>query len=215
MVKWAFVSDFDGTISLQDFYWMVIENYYPEGEKRFREWKSGEIKDIEFLSDVFSSINQDEETIINSIHRMAIDQDVPEFIKEIQNNGGDFYILSAGSDYYIQHILEKHGVRNVKVYANRGYYKNRNVHMITDESDWHYHERYGIDKSRVVKHLKQEYDRVYFAGDSEPDSHPAAYADVTFAKDALQTILSDKGLDYVPVNSFAQIRNYLINEGSI
>ncbi len=28
MNKWAFVSDFDGTISHKDFYWMVIENIF-------------------------------------------------------------------------------------------------------------------------------------------------------------------------------------------
>lgn len=49
MKKWAFVSDFDGTISKQDFYWMVIDKYFPEGRELFKKWKSGELKDIEFL----------------------------------------------------------------------------------------------------------------------------------------------------------------------
>ena len=61
MKKWAFVSDFDGTISKQDFYWMVIDKYFPEGRELFKKWKSGELKDIEFLGTVFASINQSEQ----------------------------------------------------------------------------------------------------------------------------------------------------------
>ncbi|TMW73432.1 MtnX-like HAD-IB family phosphatase [Alteribacter natronophilus] len=213
--NWAFVSDFDGTISLQDFYWMVIEKYYPEGRELYRDWKAGRMKDIDFLSTVFSSINQDEQTIIDDIYNMEIDKYVPAFIQEVQASGGDFYILSAGSDYYIRHMLEKHGIKNVEVYANRGFYEKRNVRMITDDSDWHYHERYGIDKSKVVRKLKEKYDRVYFAGDSEPDSHPATEADITFAKDVLQTILSERNVPYIPAGSFEDIRHYLQNEGML
>ncbi|MBJ7885707.1 2,3-diketo-5-methylthio-1-phosphopentane phosphatase, partial [Bacillaceae bacterium HSR45] len=68
MKKWAFVSDFDGTISKQDFYWMVIDKYFPEGRELFKKWKSGELKDIEFLGTVFASINQSEQKIIDDIH---------------------------------------------------------------------------------------------------------------------------------------------------
>jgi 2-hydroxy-3-keto-5-methylthiopentenyl-1-phosphate phosphatase len=56
---------------------------------------------------------------------------------------------------------------------------------------------------------------VYFAGDSEPDSHPAAFADLTFAKDALQDMLEDKGVPYKSVEEFTEIEEYLINKGLI
>lgn len=39
MKKWAFVSDFDGTISNKDFYWVIIEKYYPEGRDLLRSGK--------------------------------------------------------------------------------------------------------------------------------------------------------------------------------
>lgn len=41
MKKWAFVSDFDGTISKKDFYHLVIEEFFPEGEALFKQWKRG------------------------------------------------------------------------------------------------------------------------------------------------------------------------------
>ncbi|WP_377888975.1 MtnX-like HAD-IB family phosphatase [Alkalihalobacillus sp. R86527] len=215
MTNWAFVSDFDGTISKKDFYWFVIENYYPEGRVLYKEWKAEKIQDIEFLGKVFKSINKDEAQIIEDIKTLPIDPHVPAFIKKVQQNGGDFYILSAGTDYYIKHLLTYYGIEGVPVYSNKGYYEDNNVHLSIDSTHRHYSERYGIDKSLVIKELKDSYDEVYFAGDSEPDSHGAREADLTFAKDALQDILKYRDAPYFPVESFADIEEELKNRGKL
>ena len=215
MKKWAFVSDFDGTISKKDFYWLVIDTYYPEGEPLYKKWKAGEMQDIDFLSQVFQSIDQHEEQIIQDILSLPIDEHVPSFIRKVQESGGDFYILSAGTDYYIHHILEHYGIQDVPVFSNKGYYENKNVHLSIDENHKHYSRRYGIDKSKVIAELKETYDLVYFAGDSEPDSHPAKVADLTFAKDALQELLKDKNVPFVAVDSFQQIEEFLREKGTI
>ncbi|TYR80535.1 HAD-IB family phosphatase [Priestia megaterium] len=213
MKKWAFVSDFDGTISKQDFYWLVIERYFPEGEQLFQKWKSGEMQDIDFLSTVFRSINQGEQHILTEIDAIAIDEYVPAFIKRVQESGGDFYILSAGTDYYIKPLLKKYGVEHVEVFSNKGYFHENNVHLKIDQTHWTYSERYGIDKSAVIQELKKKYDVIYFAGDSEPDSHPAVFADLTFAKDALQGLLQKKGVEFIPVNEFKEIDDFLVKKG--
>ncbi|WP_341356437.1 MtnX-like HAD-IB family phosphatase [Rossellomorea sp. y25] len=213
MKNWAFVSDFDGTISKKDFYHLILEKYFVEGQDLYKQWKSGEIKDIEFLSQVFTSINQEENQIIDDIHSLEIDEYVPSFIRKVQAQGGDFYILSAGTDYYIHHILQQHEITNVKVYSNEGYYKEKNVHMNIDPGHPHHSARYGIDKSKVLTDLKKEYETIYFAGDSEPDSHPAKVADVTFAMKALQAILKENNTSFIEVNDFNDIDRYLTRIG--
>lgn len=213
MKKWAFVSDFDGTISKEDFYWLVINKYFPEGQELFNKWKRAELLDFDFLSQVFASIHQDEEQIIADILSIPIDEHVPSFIKKVQENNGDFYVLSAGTDYYIHHILKQYGIENVKVFSNEGYFREKNVFMNIDETHRHYSKRYGIDKSKVILELKEQYENIYFSGDSEPDSHPAAYADITFAKDALQDILREKNIPFVAVETFMEIETYLIEKG--
>jgi 2-hydroxy-3-keto-5-methylthiopentenyl-1-phosphate phosphatase len=213
--KWAFVSDFDGTISKEDFYIVMMDKYFPEGRELFKKWKAGFIKDIDFLAMVFKSINQDEEKIIKDILAIPIDEYVPDFIKRVQESGADFYILSAGTDYYIYHVLKKYGVTNVKVFSNEGQFREKNVHMNIDKDHWHYSERYGIDKSKVILKLKEEYETVYFIGDSEPDSHPACHADLTFAKNGLQDILREKKIPFVPVADFKEVETYLVEKGVI
>ncbi|MBT2689517.1 MtnX-like HAD-IB family phosphatase [Bacillus sp. ISL-47] len=213
MKKWAFVSDFDGTISKKDFYLIMMDKYFPEGRKLMPKWKAGEIKDIDFLNRVFTSIDQEEDQIIADILSIPIDEEVPEFIKTIQENGGDFYILSAGTDYYIHHILNKYGIKDVKVFSNEGYYHEKNVHMNIDKNHRHYSERYGIDKSKVIQDLKSKYETVYFIGDSEPDSHPAEHADITFAKNGLQDLLRKKNVPFIPVEEFKEVERYLMDKG--
>ncbi|OEH92470.1 MtnX-like HAD-IB family phosphatase [Bacillus solimangrovi] len=215
MKKWAFVSDFDGTISKKDFYHIVIEKYFQQGEELRKQWKAGEIKDIDFLSTVFTSIHKEEQQIIDDILNIPIDEYVPAFIKHVQQSGGDFYVLSAGTDYYIKHILEKFNITDVKVFSNKGYYHENNVHLDIDPNHKHYSERYGIDKSKVIKELKEQYEEVYFAGDSEPDSHPAVFADVTFAKDSLQDLLRERDIPFVAVEAFTEIEKYLVEKGLI
>ncbi|WP_201715049.1 MtnX-like HAD-IB family phosphatase [Rossellomorea arthrocnemi] len=213
MKKWAFVSDFDGTISKKDFYHLVMEKYFKEGQALFKKWKAGEMNDIDFLRTVFSSIHQDETQIIEDIHSLKIDDHVTSFIHKVQEQGGRFYILSAGTDYYIHHILQQHGITNVKVYSNEGFYKEKNVHMNIDPEHPHYSGRYGIDKFKVIADLKEEYETIYFAGDSEPDSHPAEVADVTFAMKALQSILKERSTPFIEVDDFHDIDRYLTDKG--
>ncbi|TRZ37960.1 2,3-diketo-5-methylthio-1-phosphopentane phosphatase [Niallia circulans] len=215
MKKWAFVSDFDGTISKKDFYWIVIERYFPEGKELYKEWKNGSIKDIDFLSTVFGAIHQEEEQIIQDVHGIPIDEYVPAFIKAVQQSGGDFYILSAGTDYYIKHIIEKYKLENVVVLSNEGVFKDKNIQLNINKEDWKYSERYGIDKAIVIQKLKEDYEKVYFAGDSEPDSHPAAFADRTYARDVLKELLAERNIDFIPFESFCEIEAHLIKTGQI
>lgn len=209
MGKWAFVSDFDGTITNKDFYWEIIEQCYPEGTLLYERWKANEIKDIDFLTQVFQSVNMEEDVLIRMIHSMEIDSYVPEFIHQVQQNEGDFYILSAGTDYYINHFLQQHHIKNVDVFSNQGYFHDNNIHLKIDPSIPFYSKKYGIDKAKVIQSLKQWYDVIYFIGDSEPDVHAARHADVTFAKDALQSMLREKEMPFYPVESFKQVREYV------
>lgn len=58
-----------------------------------------------------------------------------------------------------------------------------------DEYIEFYSDRYGIDKLSVVKKLKNNYKKIFYAGDSEPDIKPVLVADVVFAKGELVELL--------------------------
>ncbi|SER75323.1 MtnX-like HAD-IB family phosphatase [Salisediminibacterium halotolerans] len=211
--KWAFVSDFDGTISKKDFYWIVIESYYPEGEELYKQWKNGEMKDIEFLSTVFQATELSVEELNALIHKIPLDEGVFPFIDAVKQAGGDFIILSAGTDYYIHELIRYYDLPTIPVFSNRGSYENGGIQIYLDHSDPFYSERYGIDKKTVIEALQKDYEFVFYYGDSEPDSHPARSADRMFAKDKLVSILDEQNVGYEQAETFADVHERLKSEG--
>jgi 2-hydroxy-3-keto-5-methylthiopentenyl-1-phosphate phosphatase len=72
MNKWAFVSDFDGTITDKDFYHFVIEKYFEDGRKLYTKWKADDMKDIDFLAAVFGSIRREKSSLMISNQSKSI-----------------------------------------------------------------------------------------------------------------------------------------------
>jgi len=203
----VFASDFDGTVSLRDFYWIVIDKYL--GDKYvelYHRWQRKEIKDVDFLNMVFNNINKDYETVLNDIYSIPIDMKAIEFIKWFVENVGDFYLVSAGCKYYIDILLEKYGVKDiVKVIANPGYYKDGSIYMVPDTTKEYYSEVFGVDKGKAVEIIKRESDFVFFAGDSRPDYYAAKVADYVFAKYQLADILRQEGIRFFEFKDFGDI----------
>ncbi len=210
----VFISDFDGTLSKEDFYQMVIDKYIGDrGRQLFKEWREGKHLDKDFLGMIYSSINRDEDEIMEDILRIELDDYAINFIEKVKASGGEFVILSAGTSYYIERLLKAKGIEGIKLYSNAAEYRDRGIHLTIDESSEFYSERYGIDKAKVVAYYKTIYDKVYFAGDSQPDIAPARLADMAFAKSALREMLEKENIEYVPVDTYKEVEEYLIKEG--
>lgn len=212
----AFVSDFDGTLTKKDFYQMIIEDYLGEaGQTLYNEWRQGLHDNRDFLCKIYSSINREESEILEDILRIEWDESATDFIKQVHQNGGDFIILSAGINYYIDILLEEKGLSNIKVYSIPGFYKDRGIHLQIDENNPYYSEKYGIDKAKVIKDLKKQYTNVYYAGDSVPDVPPCQIVDIVFAKGKLQALLNGEGVSFVPITSYKDIALILTEKGVI
>lgn len=212
----VFVSDFDGTLTEKDFYQMIIDDYLGEaGQTLYNEWRQGLHDDKDFLYNIYSSINREEAEILEDILRIEWDESATQFIKQVRENGGEFIILSAGTNYYIDRLLKEKGLSDIKVYSNPGFYKDKGIHLQIDKNNPYYSEKYGIDKAKVIEDLKKQYTHVYYAGDSAPDVPPCQIADIAFAKGKLQELLNAEGINFVPVTSYKDIALILTEKGVI
>lgn len=211
MKKFLFISDFDGTISKQDFYKHIMKKYMPEKEKTlYVQFKAGEILDIDFLNNIFMTMDITEDDLKKEIQELEID---PEFFKAlelIKQMGGELIILSAGCAYYIKKILHHHGVSYIPVYSSDGMYKEGGLHITPDVNSPFYSPRYGIDKVGVVQHFRNQYDYVMYAGDSAPDYKASLLADIRFAKDELIPLLDEAGEKYIKMESFSDVVKFLL-----
>ena len=134
--KFAFISDFDGTLTNKDFYKMIIDEYLgEEGKELYKAWRRNEYKDKDFLHKIYSSINRDEDEILEDILKIEWDKNADKVIQKVKEAGGDFIILSAGTSYYIDRLLKEKGLSDIKVYSNPGEYKNRGIHLNIDENN--------------------------------------------------------------------------------
>ncbi|MCB2295995.1 MtnX-like HAD-IB family phosphatase [Clostridium algoriphilum] len=206
MKDFAFISDFDGTLTKKDFYKILSETYYKEELKPiYDSWKNGEMKDVEYLGYVFNNVRRNETELYEDILNIDFDPTAKAFIEQVKAAGGDFIVISAGSSYYIDKVFEKHHIDGVDVYSNKCIFKDNGIYFDLDEHDEFYSDRYGIDKLIVVEKLKANYKKVFYAGDSGPDLQPALVSDVVFAKGKLVELLKKEKKEFIEFETFSEV----------
>lgn len=212
-MKRIFVSDFDSTLTKRDFYKIMIEDYLgDEGKTYYENWiKDGKIS-VSFLNKIFSWIEVDDKTYEEMIDKVEIDSFLADFRTYLSSQHIDFMIVSAGFDLYIKDALKRLDLDDIKVMTNPGLYENQRLLMVPDKSKHYYSELFGIDKGKIVQALRADYDKIYFAGDSEPDFKAAKHADVVFAKEMLADMMDREGKAYIRYDNFKDIHKYLAGE---
>ncbi|MDP4183518.1 MAG: MtnX-like HAD-IB family phosphatase, partial [Bacillota bacterium] len=206
MKDFVFISDFDGTLTDEDFYYIIMNRYLgDEGKKIYKDWIDEKMSVFEFLQKIFGSINESEEEVYKAVMNINFDKYAKGLIKSVKEANGEFIILSAGCSYYIEKLLEHLGIQDVKVISNKGVYENGRILMTADTDSPFYSEVYGVDKALAVEYYKEQYDRLYYAGDSEPDFRASKKADIIFAKGHLQKMLKEANHSFVEVDNFNEI----------
>ncbi|KNY28263.1 MtnX-like HAD-IB family phosphatase [Pseudobacteroides cellulosolvens] len=216
MKNFLFISDFDGTLTDEDFYYIIMKKFLGDkGREIYRDWTNGKMTVFEFLKTIFGSTNESEEEIIKAVMDIKFDTYAKDLIKSIEEANGEFMILSAGCSYYIHKLLEHLDIKNIKVITNNGVYEDGKINMTADKNSPFYSETYGVDKALVAEHYKSMYPKLYYAGDSEPDFRASRKADIVFARGHLQKMLRDSGDDFVAVENFNEVGLYLNQMGVI
>ncbi|MCF8019649.1 MAG: MtnX-like HAD-IB family phosphatase [Vallitaleaceae bacterium] len=205
-----FISDFDGTITLKDFYWIIIDDYIGEkGRDHYLAWKKKEKIGLTFLNKIFTwhkFTQADHDTVLSKV---VIDSTFKRLDTWTQDHNMDLMVLSAGFRYYIDYAMDLAALSHIPIITNEGSFRNGHFKMQANEKSWFYHKVYGVDKEKVVLHYKKKYKKVYFAGDSEPDYKAALSADIRFAKGELLELLKASGHTYYLFETFADIIDIL------
>lgn len=210
MNKWLFISDFDGTLTKKDFYWIIIDDYIGEaGVAYYHAWKAQQKIDYHFLNKIFAWHTFTEEERHALLNKVALSPGFGDFEAWLSDQGIEFKVLSAGAKIYIEQVFEEQGYGHVDVISNEGTYEEGHYKIIPDKKGWFYHDLFGVNKALVVEHYKASYEKVFFAGDSEPDLGAAMAADLCFAKDELAIMLEAKGHPYYKYETFEDILRQL------
>ena len=204
--SFLFLSDFDGTITIKEFYEVFVELGLEKlNQECIEKVIRGDITSYEYLDLILSSVNLSKEEIDNYIFNLPITRGVKDLYTSIKNYGGEFAVVSAGSSYYIKPILDNLKFE-YKLYSNGGEFIGNGIKM-SYPRDVFYEPFYGIDKGAVVDYIreKQKYETIIFAGDGSSDLPAAKKSDIIFAKGTLAYKLSKEGVEFFPFDDFTDI----------
>ena len=211
----ALISDFDGTITADDFFWYTINEYLEESDlKPWHDYIDRKITHFQALSRIFGKIRALEEDFNDFIDRFPVE---PKFIDTIElcnKKNIEFYIVSAGCDYYITRILKRIAPKaKYHLITNKSqYHPDFGLKFIMHDSDYHYYDsNVGVSKPKVVKDLKERGYYCIFAGDGRPDLPAAKLADIVFARKTLLDLCKEEGIKTEKFATYEDVYNFVLN----
>lgn len=212
-VSTALISDFDGTITPEDFFWYVSKKFLDDKALQpWQEYLAGKLSHIDALNRIFSAIKIPSNEFDAFIKEIPFDENFIKTAELCNSKDIPLYICSAGCDYYIERILGEY-IKKYKItlVTNHGTYNPKQGLKMEPlpQTSPYYDKNVGISKAGLVKKIKEEGYEVIFAGDGPPDIAPAEIADIVFARKILLQECKIKGIKYQPFDSFHDIYVYL------
>lgn len=209
------VTDFDGTMTQNDFYELVVEKLLPpDVPDHWHDYRTKRINHFEALRNYFAEIRADDATVLRLIEQMQLDPDLKPAVARLDAAGWKVVVASAGCRWYIDRLLKGAGVA-LEVHANPGTFVEGSGLVMEQPADSPFFSAtHGIDKAGVVRHFLASAAQVAFAGDGYPDVEAAKLvpASLRFARGALAETLSAAGLEFCSYKSWSEIADRLATD---
>jgi 2,3-diketo-5-methylthio-1-phosphopentane phosphatase len=207
------VTDFDGTITGEDFYMLVARQYLPQDAPDYwAMYARGELTHFEAMRSFFSHAPTDEASLGRLLEQTEPDPDLGPSVAGLRERGWEVVIASAGSSWYIDRLLARAGVQRVAVHANPGDIEpGRGLWIRLPEHSPFFSREVGIDKAAIVRDALARADEVAFAGDGPPDVGPALLVtpELRFARGWLASELRRKGERFQPFRRWSEVARAL------
>lgn len=204
-------SDFDGTISLVDVTDAILEAFAGDSwRKAEEEWVRGSIGSMECLRRQMALVKATPIELNALIDAVPLDPDFPRFYRFIQERQVPFYITSDSFDYVIRRVLKRAGadgeLRNGKhLFSSALRWVKGELRLSFPHSKINCAHGCATCKAAVIEGVRGERRPVVFVGDGFSDRFAVEKADMIFAKDALGDYCREKGIAYIPFETFGDV----------
>jgi 2-hydroxy-3-keto-5-methylthiopentenyl-1-phosphate phosphatase len=210
----ALVTDFDGTMTRNDFYMLVLQRAQPKGAERYwQEFLRGERTHFDAMRETYMSVGPDMGQLEMLTRAMEPDPGITGAVRALQGDGWEVVIASAGCDWYIERILAELGITPT-LHASPGRYDpERGLVMELPHDSPFLSKETGIDKEAVLRDALGKHQIVAFAGDGRPDIGPALMVppERRYARGWLAERLRERGEHFVPFATWSDIASRLIS----
>jgi len=205
--------DFDGTITTEDTIDKLLEIYADKKWLEIEElWEEGKIGSKECLERQLDCINNFSEELLNEfIDSIKIDNTFIEFIHNIKAQNIDFYIISDGFKLFIEKILEKNGIKDIKIFSNRITLDNDKLIASFPHNRTACEAQAGMCKCNTIKNIALER-KIIYIGDGRSDMCASKHADILYAKKKLADYCSNRSIDFIKFENFNDVQQSLAQE---
>jgi len=214
-LKLAIFTDYDGTITTTDTIDLMLDTY---GQKDWfalsRRLDAAGATNIERMTAEFTPFNATREQVRTLLtEKVGIDETFVGFLQYARSRRWKVVVLSQGVRESMEAIFAKFGIESVECHANaltapgspcgiafpeKGTVRNDGCGGLC-----------GVCKSGHISRARSMGFKTVYIGDGITDRCPAAAADLVFAKKYLKKYLTQKGLPFVPFETFADIEREL------
>ncbi|MBS0506765.1 MAG: MtnX-like HAD-IB family phosphatase [Proteobacteria bacterium] len=212
MTGWTIQSDFDGTISLEDVTDTLLTRFGRPGWQELEDaWERGEIGSRECMKGQVALLDMSEDELRAHLDGIAIDPGFAGFVRAARAHGVPVQVVSDGLDYVIRHILGRHGLGRLPVFANRL--------VRTGERAWRMDSPWASARcgrasgnckcQRLAAEQSSSGARVLYVGDSTSDFCVSGEADFVLAKYKLIEHCERHGIAHQPFTDFAHATRLL------
>jgi len=203
--KLAVLTDFDGTITPFNVLNALFDRFgSPECRELAQRWDRGEISLDQEYTLGFATISASQPQMETLLREVPIDPAFPQFITLCQQRGIPLAIASDGLRWYIEYILQEHGVHGVQIYACEIAFQDPGYSFSYPHADPAAPLR-GTSKLSLVRAQQRQGYRVIFIGDGNNDADPASAADIVFARDNLLLTAQKTGMPAIGFDGFEEI----------
>ncbi len=209
-MKIAIQIDFDGTVTVEDVSFLLLDTYVGSAwREHLEEYDSGRIPVGAFNKRVFGMMQADRQTMTDWVltsERVIIRPGFRDLMEYCTSKDYKIVIVSNGLRFYIEAILEKlglAGIKDLEIYAASNEFYPGGVKVAYIGPDGAELEA-GFKEAYTGMLVKQGYSVIYM-GNGNSDIYPSRLAKYVFATDQLLKRCRAEKLDCFPFNDFFDV----------
>lgn len=205
--------DFDGTIAKTDVGYHLLSHFSNVGNDDLVElWNSRQIGARECLQLEVSRVTATREEMLAYVDTFEIDPGFAEFVERLYRQGSEPVVLSDGLDFYIRHLLDKHGFADLEVHSNSAVFGGETLRV-----EFPYNDGCGRCGACKAERIRQIVSRenfsgeVVFIGDGYSDICAISETDTLYAKKDLRKYCLETDTPFESFETFADITRQLFS----
>ncbi len=207
--------DFDGTFTEKDVGYRMFK-YFSKGRSDaiVKEWKKGLISSRECLHREAEMIRVTPKEIFDFLDNFTLRDGAIDFYRKVKANSIPFILVSDGIDIYIDYILNRFGLGEIRRYCNKGIFKGNKLYL-EFSSDDNECKRCGSCKGVRIKEIMENTSdhEVIFIGDGLSDICAVPYAGRIFARGDFLKYCNLNNISAIEYRDFFDILKHVENFG--